>query len=727
MKQNINNYEKITSFSQNNLFMKCPRTWYMKYILKIPGEEDLKYAHRGQVLHKSLEAFYNNEIKLLPELENYFDELWFKKYKLDKTSLKNNKEETWNMVLRGIYLGIKPTTNELKIYYHNDVVAYLDVYDSKNKIAGDYKSSTRSKENEKEYSMQGKFYAWLVYRKFGYILDKFYVYYLKYDNERKELVIKPTMQDIENAKNWHYKIKERMKYFIDNPDKLPDFNKNNFFCPYKHLWDIDKKDPSNKLYVNIDYYANYFYIKGNLDENLLNIIYDEFSYEKKDAYYIKKKYPNISTTVRLFSLKLKRLPSGLYKKFLELLTEYANNNNKYLIFNLNDKRYFNKKNINMPNALLSGKILRDYQENGKQYFINKNNYCILEVATGGGKTLIATELIRCLAVKTLFVINKKELLHQTKKAFEEDLGIEIGIIGDGQKKIRDVNVATIQTLTKNIKEYSEFLSDVRFLIIDECHGSASNSYALLSHYMPNTEYRLGLSATAYRTDKTDLKMNGIVGFKGMEIKSENLINEGYLMKPEVNFIKYTIPKEKIKLMEQESKKGLINEELEYMSCYPIFIQNNDERNNIIKDIVKEHEGKNILILVKLIEHGNILEKLIEGSFYLHGTTKKKERKQIFDNFAKGKQKILISTISIFSEGVDIPGLEMVINASANKADIKTIQMLGRVLRKKDGKDKALYYDFIDNFSFFRPACVARIKAFKREGHKVNIIEKWKKD
>ena len=75
----------------------------------------------------------------------------------------------------------------------------------------------------------------------------------------------------------------------------------------------------------------------------------------------------------------------------------------------------------------------------------------LELSTGAGKTLIATEIIRKLGVKTLFVVDKTELLNQAVTTLDENLGLEIGILGNGEKNIQNITVATIQTILKKLE------------------------------------------------------------------------------------------------------------------------------------------------------------------------------------------------------------------------------------------------------------------------------------
>ena len=95
---------------------------------------------------------------------------------------------------------------------------------------------------------------------------------------------------------------------------------------------------------------------------------------------------------------------------------------------------------------------------------------------------------------------------------------------------------------------------------------------------------------------------------------------------------------------------------------------------------------------------------------------------MFDSFRYGDQNVLISTLSIFAEGIDIPNLDIVINAAANAGNVKTIQVLGRVLRKLEGKTGAYYLDFIDEHRMLKSASFKRRKALINEGHDVEIID-----
>ena len=95
---------------------------------------------------------------------------------------------------------------------------------------------------------------------------------------------------------------------------------------------------------------------------------------------------------------------------------------------------------------------------------------------------------------------------------------------------------------------------------------------------------------------------------------------------------------------------------------------------------------------------------------------------MYNDFKDKKLKVLIVTLSIFAEGLDLPHLKYVINVSANSGAVKTIQLLGRVLRLDKYKKEAYYIDFFDSKDIYISSGFSKIKALKKQGHDVKIIE-----
>ena len=85
----------------------------------------------------------------------------------------------------------------------------------------------------------------------------------------------------------------------------------------------------------------------------------------------------------------------------------------------------------------------------------------------------------------------------------------------------------------------------------------------------------------------------------------------------------------------------------------------------------------------------------------------------------------------FSEGIDISNLWNIFLVETTKSDTILAQILGRGMRKFEGKDKTIMIDFVDDFRFgggyyndnylFRHG-MERIEIYKRRGFPCNTFE-----
>ena len=79
--------------------------------------------------------------------------------------------------------------------------------------------------------------------------------------------------------------------------------------------------------------------------------------------------------------------------------------------------------------------------------------------------------------------------------------------------------------------------------------------------------------------------------------------------------------------------------------------------------------------------------------------------------------------TILNEGLNIKSIDCIIVAGAGMSPIKTIQRVGRVLRKRIGKDRALVIDFWNkNNAFLQAHIKKRLSTYKFECGDVTLIE-----
>jgi superfamily II DNA or RNA helicase len=458
------------------------------------------------------------------------------------------------------------------------------------------------------------------------------------------------------------------------------------------------------------------YIEGEITPLLNKGLHKKFSYTLKNAKWIKKHNPNAIPVIDFWYEKKRMLPIGFVHSVQFTLQQYAEHMKKKEIIIINDKRSFDESKIIMPDKFVNGKELRQYQIDSIEQFLPKK-IGMLEMGTGSGKTTVFTEIIRRLNHKTLIIVNRVELLKQTRDEIKDLLGIEVGMIGAGEFNIKHVTVATIQSLSNNIVQMKDYLRSIRLLVVDEAQFINMKSYWKLSKQLVNTEYRIAVSGTCRRTDGNDMYLNAMSGNVVYSKSAQELIKEGYLVEPVIRFVPEYMDSEEVKRYENSTKTDLINEEIVYHRLYQAMIMNNNKRNNIITRLVEENVGKKTLILTKLIEHGRILSESLACPF-IYGETPKDEREKILEDFKTKDGGVLVGSMQIFAEGLNILKLDVVINASAMSSDIKEVQSLGRLLRKFAGKNVCYYYDFMDSGRIFNKASRNRFKAFLKEGHDV---------
>jgi superfamily II DNA or RNA helicase len=139
-------------------------------------------------------------------------------------------------------------------------------------------------------------------------------------------------------------------------------------------------------------------------------------------------------------------------------------------------------------------------------------------------------------------------------------------------------------------------------------------------------------------------------------------------------------------------------------------------------------------LVDRIEAGSILEsELKELSakkpnppevVFLSGNTKLNERKEEYESVTSTSNKIIIATYGIAAVGINIVNLYNVVLIEPGKSFIRTIQSIGRGLRKGNEKDHVEIYDITSSCKFSKRHLTAR-KQFYNEARYPHTTTKLK--
>lgn len=362
---------------------------------------------------------------------------------------------------------------------------------------------------------------------------------------------------------------------------------------------------------------------------------------------------------------------------------------------------------------------------------------VLEMATGSGKTNVAVAMYEMNPVPTFFLVHRKDLLIQAKERFEQ-YGHTVGVIGGGEfNPVAGLNIATLQTL-KSIFEDTEstragslavMMLNCKQVFFDECHLMASslekgNEFVGVADKF-DVPFRWGLTATPFmRTAYDNMLLESVTGHSLYRLTSKQLIDMGYLTSPKV-IMKHVPDKMNITL---DWKKGRANtaKTKHWRKVESQGIKNNEIRTNLILDEMEKGPYP-ILVLVKTVEQANYIQKMYVSRGhaipqFLSGKDKAVTRREAVRDLRDGTTKLLIAT-TIFDEGVNIPELAKVILASGGKSAVKTIQRIGRALRKAPGKTEAVIIDFQDgHHKMLKKHADARMKIYEEQEFEI-VMEK----
>lgn len=365
--------------------------------------------------------------------------------------------------------------------------------------------------------------------------------------------------------------------------------------------------------------------------------------------------------------------------------------------------------------ILEGISLREYQIEGVRAAL-RYKFGLIQVATGGGKTEMMIAICKYLMDRNdghiLICVPSSKLLHQTYdrlvlRGINPD---DISKYGDGNKidTNRRVAIATVQTVHRRLEDedFKCWYDQLICLMMDEAHHcSARTFYTVIDTLAP--EYMLGVSAEPFYGDKDhmiqDLLLRGIVGPVIHRVTVDYLVERGFLSKPYMIAVDSKYPGDIYKVIDWR----VVNK-----SC----IVNNRHRNqDIINAAVSLIErGKNPLILVSQIKHGDSLSKEISNKGYRVAMLTGGSKVTIYMNgqdvdsykdpegdtqrqFQNGSIDVLIGS-SVMDEGVDLPALSSVILAGGGKSSVKLCQRVGRGLRPKLGDNTTIILDFQDRFN-----------------------------
>lgn len=380
--------------------------------------------------------------------------------------------------------------------------------------------------------------------------------------------------------------------------------------------------------------------------------------------------------------------------------------------------------------------LRPYQSEACEAAL-KTRRGIIQIATGGGKTLLAAHLIRRVQQPAFFFVHTLELLYQAAELLGRELDTEIGILGDGRADLRPLTVATVQTAIRMCsskpptisnpepietedeeetgpaeqpvtvdeatrQQIQEAIARSKVAIFDECHHVPADTFYKVAMQTARAGWRIGLSATPWRDDHHDLLLEAALGRKIHVTSCSDLIDQGFLVPPRI-------------MMRPAPRPQRLGRGLRYPDYYRLAIVENQARNRVIATQARRwaEQGRSVLILVAQVAHGRQLQAVLPEAPFTHGSLDSQTRQRYLQNLERKLHPVLIAT-TLADEGLDVPNLGCVILAGGGKSPTRAYQRIGRALRPADGKSEARVLDFMDEVPYLQEHSRSRLELYRQE-------------
>ena len=328
---------------------------------------------------------------------------------------------------------------------------------------------------------------------------------------------------------------------------------------------------------------------------------------------------------------------------------------------------------------------------------------VIKASTGSGKSLTALGIISCYPdSKILFLCHNLSIITQTAYVFKKH-GFDVSVAGGGNRDLSgQIVIGTIQTMSTFKTDQVFDMFDIIF--VDEVHR-VNDLKSQYGKFLQNNlaPMRFGLTATLPEGKQKLLALEGLIGPVIDTFSVSEGVDQGYLAKPQIRLMA---------LDEQSSLSDLAR----YADIYEEGIVKNKHRNGKIVKITNSYnrKGMSVLIMIKDIAHGKLLHKNLPSALFVRGMTDKEDREKV--RIALDKKEIMtVITTTVFREGVDIPSLDVVVNACGGKGEIMTLQAIGRGLRSTKDKSEVIVVDFLDIGKFLSIHAIKRISLYIEQG------------
>ena len=326
---------------------------------------------------------------------------------------------------------------------------------------------------------------------------------------------------------------------------------------------------------------------------------------------------------------------------------------------------------------------------------------IINAWVSWGKTFTGLAIAGKLGQKTLVITHTVPLRNQWSKEVKKVYGFEPGIIGSGRFEIdAPIVIGNTQTLYRNIEKIRKEFGTI---ILDEMHHVSSPTFSKLldTNYC---RYKIGLSGTIERKD-------------GKHVVFRDYFGNTLFKPPKENYMTPTV--------------HIVPSEIRFMDGAKIPWANrvtklatDEEYQHTISMLAAAYAARGHKVLV-VSDRVSFLKRCAEltgdKAICVTGEVSHEDRETLVDEILYGDKDVLYGTQAIFSEGISVDTLScLILGTPVNNEPLLT-QLVGRVIRKKEGKIDPVIIDIHLKGNTARKQASNRVGFYMKQGWNMKYL------
>jgi superfamily II DNA or RNA helicase len=364
-----------------------------------------------------------------------------------------------------------------------------------------------------------------------------------------------------------------------------------------------------------------------------------------------------------------------------------------------------------PISALSCQVkLRPYQKAALDAWFDAGGRGVIVLPTAAGKTFVALKAVEKMNVATLVVVPTLDLLDQWRQILSNQFGIAVGAYGGGYDILKPLTVSTYDSAYIRAEQLGD---KFMFIIFDEVHHLPAPSYSQIAE-MYIAPYRMGLTATYEREDGGHHELPRLVGGRVYQLEVDALAGkhlspythekilvdltsdeQKFYRREYAVFTNYLRRKRVVLRSPEDFRRFIMRTGVDPEAREALLARNkalktalnSEAKINALGEFLNIYGDEKILIFTRY----NQLVYNISRRFLIPAITyqtPREERREILEQFKSGKYRVIV-TSQVLDEGVDVPDASVAFILGGTGSSREYIQRLGRILRKRAGKQAKL--------------------------------------